>query len=78
MYPTGIPSDFDHLIPPQTNHPNESQTNPSNKMCHWGMAEWLTGSRTQEKLKKESTYYGQAYKPKDESLATEKSRHHVE
>jgi hypothetical protein len=57
---------------------NEAQTNPSNKMGDLCMAEWPTGSRTQEKLKKESTNYGQAYKPKDESRATGKSRHHVE
>ncbi len=57
---------------------DEAQTNPSNKVCHLGMAEWPTGSRTQEKLKKERTYYGQGYEAKDERRATGESRHHVE
>jgi hypothetical protein len=56
---------------------NEAQTNPSNKMGHWGMAEWPTWSRTQEIFKKESTYYGQADKAKDKSRATGKRRHYV-
>jgi hypothetical protein len=47
-------------------------------MGHLGMAEWPTGSRTQEKLKKKSTYYGQGYEAKDESRATGESRHHVD
>jgi hypothetical protein len=56
---------------------NEAQTNPPNQVRHLSMAEWATRSRTQEILKKEGTYYDQAYQAKDESRATGKSRHHV-